>query len=134
MIHVDTSFLVDLMREAARGEPGPATRFLESRPEEVLGASVFVLCELAAGAELARDTARERERVARLGESLETVNPDTTFAATYGRLLARMQRAGVQIGTMDLLIGTAALEGGVPLVTRNRKDFEKIPGLDVLTY
>ena len=45
-----------------------------------------------------------------------------------------MQRAGVQFGTMDLLIGTAALEGGVPLVTRNRKDFERIPGLDVLTY
>lgn len=134
MIHVDTSFLVDLMREAARGESGPATRFLESRPEEVLGASVFVFCELAAGAELARDTVRERERVARLGESLEAVNPDATFAATYGRLLARMQRAGVQIGTMDLLIGTAALEGGAPLVTRNRKDFEKIPGLDVLTY
>lgn len=39
----------------------------------------------------------------------------------------------VQIGTMDLLIGTAALEGGVPLVTRNRKDLEKIPSLDVLT-
>ncbi len=62
------------------------------------------------------------------------MNPDEAFAATYGRLLARMQRAGVQIGTMDLLIGTAALEGGVPLVTRNRKDFERIPGLDVLTY
>ncbi len=116
------------MREAARRESGPATRFLESRPDEVLGASVFVFCELA------RDTARERERVARLGESLETVNPDAAFAATYGPLLARMQRAGAQIGTMDLLIGTAALEGGVPLVTRNRKDFERIPGLDVVTY
>lgn len=35
---------------------------------------------------------------------------------------------------MDVLIGTAALESGVPLVTRNRKDFERIPGLDVLAY
>ena len=42
-------------------------------------------------------------------------------------LLARTQRARVQIGTMDLLAGTAALEGGVPLVTRNRRGFEKIP-------
>lgn len=98
MIHVETSFLVDLMREAARGESGPATRFLESRPEEVLGASVFVFCELAAGAELARDTTRERERVARLMESLETVNPDEAFATTYGRFLARMQRAGCRSG------------------------------------
>lgn len=134
MIHVDTSFLVDLMRESARGQAGPATRFLESRPDEALGASVFVLCELAAGAELARDPARERDRVARLAESLETVNPEGEFAATYGRLLARLQRSGVRIGTMDLLIGAAAVEADVPLLTRNRRDFERIPGLEVLAY
>jgi tRNA(fMet)-specific endonuclease VapC len=134
VIHVDTSFLVDLMREAGRGQEGPATRFLASRPDEVLGASVFVLCELAAGAELARDPARERERVARLAESLETVSPEGDFAATYGRLLARLQRGGVKVATMDLLIGTAAIEAGAPLLTRNRKDFERIPGLEVLTY
>lgn len=134
MIHVDTSFLVDLIREAARGEAGPATQFLESRPDEVLGASVFVLCELAAGAELARDPSRERERVTRLSESLEAVSPGVDFATTYGRLLARLQRSGVKIGTMDLLIGTAAVEADAPLLTRNRKDFERIPGLDVRTY
>lgn len=122
------------MREAARGESGPATRFLESRPEEVLGASVFVFCELAAGAELARDPVRERERVARLSESLETVSPGGDFVATYGRLLARLQRSGVRIGTMDLLIGAAAVEAGAPLLTRNRKDFERIPGLEVMIY
>lgn len=134
MIQVDTSFLVDLMREAGRGQDGPATRFLASRPDEVLGASVFVLCELAAGAELARDPARERERVARLADSLEAVSPGSDFASTYGRLLARMQRSGMKVATMDLLIGTSAMESGAPLLTRNRKDFEKIPGLDVLTY
>ena len=35
---------------------------------------------------------------------------------------------------MDLLIGVAAVEADVPLLTRNRKDFERIPGLEVLTY
>lgn len=134
MIQVDTSFLVDLMREAGRGQDGPATRFLASHPEEVLGASVFVLCELAAGAELSREPVRERERVARLASSLETVSPEGSFAATYGRLLARIQRSGLKIATMDLLIGTAAVESNAPLLTRNRRDFEKIPGLEVLVY
>lgn len=134
MIHVDTSFLVDFLRETGRGGSGPATAFLESHPEESLGASVFVLCELAAGAELARDPARERERVARVLHSLESIHPGDRFPSIYGRLLAQLQRSGVRIATMDLLIASAALEADAPLLTRNRKDFEKVSGLVVIPY
>jgi predicted nucleic acid-binding protein len=35
---------------------------------------------------------------------------------------------------MDLLIGTAALLDDAPLVTRNVKDFSRIPGLQVVGY
>jgi predicted nucleic acid-binding protein len=35
---------------------------------------------------------------------------------------------------MDLLIGTAALLDDAALVTRNVKDFARIPGLRVLSY
>jgi predicted nucleic acid-binding protein len=35
---------------------------------------------------------------------------------------------------LDLLIGTAALLEDAALVTRNVKDFSKIPGLRVLSY
>ena len=134
MIHVDTSFLVDFLRETGRRETGPATSFLEAHPADTLGVSVFVLCELAAGAELARDPVRERERVARIVQSLESVQPGDRFPSIYGRLLARLQRGGARVATMDLLIAAAALEADAPLLTRNRKDFEKVPGLEVIPY
>jgi predicted nucleic acid-binding protein len=35
---------------------------------------------------------------------------------------------------MDLLIATAAVVDGAPLVTRNATDFGRIMGLEVLTY
>ena len=54
VIHLDTSFLVDLLRETSRGKPGPASAFLVEIENEQLAASVFVQCELYAGAELSR--------------------------------------------------------------------------------
>ncbi len=35
---------------------------------------------------------------------------------------------------MDLLIATSALVAGGSLLTRNAKDFSRVPGLDLLTY
>ena len=51
MIHLDTSFLVDLLREQARSRPGPASRQLDAMLDEELWLSVHAACELFAGAE-----------------------------------------------------------------------------------
>lgn len=134
MTHLDTSFLVDLLREAARGEKGPATRRLESLADEELAVSVHVLCELHAGAELSRDPEAERARVESLARPLAPAFPDERFPAEYGQQLAELRRRGETISTMDLLIATAALVDGAALVTRNARDFERVPGLRVLAY
>ena len=52
----------------------------------------------------------------------------------YGRLLAAIQRQRRTIATMDLLIGTAAILDDAPLITRNVKDFSRVPGLRVIGY
>ncbi len=135
MIHLDSSFLIDLLRETARERPGPAFDLIESFDDsEVLCVSVHVVCELRAGAELARKALAEHEEVDRLLSGLLVAYPDDRFAMTYGRLLAATQRAGRSVASMDLLIGAAALLDDAPLVTRNVKDFSRIPGLRVLTY
>jgi predicted nucleic acid-binding protein len=36
--------------------------------------------------------------------------------------------------SMDLLIATAALLDDAPLITRNVKDFSRVPGLRVMGY
>jgi predicted nucleic acid-binding protein len=38
------------------------------------------------------------------------------------------------IGANDLWIAAAALRHGEPLVTRNARDFQRVPRLQVLTY
>lgn len=134
MTHLDTSFLVDLLREAGRGEDGPATGVLDQLADEELGISVHVVCELQAGAELSDDPEQERSRVGELLAPLTLAIPDARFPAVYGRLLAELAGRGERVPTMDLLIGTSAIVQRAPLVTRNAADFDRIPGLKVLSY
>ena len=135
MIHVDSSFLVDLQRELVKDRPGAAFDLIESfEDDEILSVSVHVVCELRAGAELAKKALVEHELLDRLLSGLLVRYPDDGFAPLYGRLLAGTKRSGRTVASMDLLIATAALLDDAPLVTRNVKDFSKIPGLRVLSY
>lgn len=136
MIHFDTSFLVDLLRERRRKQPGPAHRCLDELPGGEEGrASLHAVCELHAGAALAQDPASERRRVQRIVGVLSVAIPDEEeFPRTYGRLLAELQRAGTPVGVMDLLIATAAVRDSAPLVTGNPKHFRLIRELEVVTY
>lgn len=134
MIHLDTSFLVDLLRERGGGRPGPAARLLDDLADETLWVSVFVACELAAGIELSDRSGREREVVEDLLAGLQITYPDARFAPTYGRVFAELRRAGKTIAAMDLLIALSALLEGARLVTRNARHFTAVPGLEVLSY
>jgi len=135
MIHLDSSYLIDLLRETTRGRPGPALDFVENLDaDETLAVSVHVVCELRAGAELARRPLKEHEELDRLLSGLLVAYPDAGFARVYSRVLAAVQRSSRRVAAMDLLIGTAALLDEAPLVTRNVKDFSRIPGLQVVGY
>lgn len=135
MIHLDSSFLIDLHRETTSERPAGAFDLIESLdPNELLGVSVHVVCELRAGAELSRHALRENEALDELLSGLLVVYPDSRFAPHYARLLAATTRGSKPVATMDLLIATAATLDDAPLVTRNVKDFSRVPGLRVLKY
>jgi predicted nucleic acid-binding protein len=135
VIHLDTTFLVDLLRERRRDRFGPASTLLEGLAgDEVLAVSVHAVCECMAGAMDAAAPAGEHERLCRLCDALLVAYPDERFAAQYGRLHAHLERIGAAMHAMDLLIATAAILDGAPLVTRNARHFQRISQLDVRSY
>jgi tRNA(fMet)-specific endonuclease VapC len=135
VIHLDSSLVIDLCRELAKERPGAAFEALESiDASEILAVCVHVVCEVRAGAELARTPLKEHEALDRVLAGLLVVYPDDRFAAQYSRVLAAVQRTGRSIAPMDLLIATAALIDDASLITKNVKDFSRVPGLRVVGY
>ena len=133
MSFFDTDFVIDLLREQRRGLAGRAHKKLHQLGDTPVRLSVFVVCELEAGASLSQDP-EERQRVHSLCEQFEVVYPDTHFAPLYGETLAALKRQRYTVAMMDLLIGTQTLVEHDTLITRNRRHFQKIPNLRVEDY
>lgn len=131
MIALDTSVVVDLLRDAAAGREGPVARRLRAAGDEPLALSVFVLCELEVGAARARDARGERARLSDLAAHCEVLYPDERFPRLYGEVVGRLLGAGRRPPVMDLLIGLTTALAGATLLTRERRGFSGIPGLSV---
>lgn len=56
---------------------------------------------------------------------------DTSAAAAYGLIRAHVERRGTPIGSLDLLIAAHALSLSATIVTNNRREFQRVPGLNV---
>ena len=62
---------------------------------------------------------------------LEIVPYDDKAAAAYGQIRSDLEKKGAIVGAIDMLIGAHAQSIPVTLVTKNLREFKRIPGLRV---
>ena len=111
-----------------RGGDAPLTdRMLQEFPH--LRLSVLVVAERESG--ILRHAAGQRYR--HRFDQLVTTLPVEPFtradAAQYARIRAGLEKRGQGIGPMDTLIAAQALRLGATIVTRNVREFSRVPGL-----
>ena len=75
-------------------------------------------------AELFAGRAEQEDEVGELLATLSEVGLNRHIAEEAGRI-----RRSSRLGLADALVAATALHLGVPLMTRNRRDFERVPGL-----
>mgnify|MGYP000031639456 CR=1 FL=1 len=120
---VDSDVLIDALRGVRRAN---ATLVRLVREGRVATTAVNVF-ELGCGTQTEQDEARLRD----LLQNLEVLPLDVPSALEAARIDRELRTRGERIDARDTIIGGIARWHGIPLVTRNRRHFERIPGLAV---
>jgi len=98
---------------------------------EDVAVSVIVEAELRLGAAKSRDPAKSRKAVEHLLGPLNVVEFTSDDAIVYADVRAALERAGMLIGPLDMLIAAQALQRGLTVVTGNDQEFRRVEGLAV---
>jgi tRNA(fMet)-specific endonuclease VapC len=126
---LETTFLVDLERELVSAAVGPAQRFLETNSSQSLFISFTIAGELAAGVAL-----EDRSSWDRLIAPFPVLPATTEVCWRYGATYRYLRTNGLLIAANDLWIAATALAFDKTVVTRNVRDYQRVPGLTVRSY
>jgi tRNA(fMet)-specific endonuclease VapC len=126
---LDKSALSELIRNPA----SPMAQRLAAEAPDAVCTSIVVACELRFGARRKGSVALS-QRVEQLLAAILVLPFDAPADEHYADIRAALERAGTPIGGNDLLIAAHARSRGLTLVTRNLREFERVPGLKVVDW
>jgi predicted nucleic acid-binding protein len=130
---IDTCVWIDV----ERGFLAPADVATLTNNEPVY-LSPITIAELQFGAEIAKEPRIRQRRLAALHRIRRKplVAVDGVTGDIFGSLAAQIRAAGRQhrYRVQDLWLASQAVQHSHQFLTRNRRDFEDIPGLDLVLY
>lgn len=122
---IDTNVII----QAQRGHPDRvASRLRTASPAEV-AVSTITIAELWYGCSRSPDPERKRALWSRFIEPYDVLSFDRAAAENHGVLRHELRHH--PIGERDLLIAAIAVANDMVVVTANRLEFERVPGLVV---
>ncbi len=126
MYVLDTNTLIHFFKGV-----GNVSRILLSKPPREIGIPSIVLYELEVG--IAKSKA-PRKRLQQLENIISIINvlPFTAKEArSSATVRAQLERTGIPIGPIDILISGTAIANQAILVTHNVKEFKRINKLEI---
>jgi tRNA(fMet)-specific endonuclease VapC len=94
-----------------------------------IGISSITIAELEYGAYKSQRQSQNRAALHQFLMPLEILPFDQSATQTYGQIRAELERQGIVVGAMDLLIASQAISQSLVLVTNNVRELSRIPGL-----
>jgi tRNA(fMet)-specific endonuclease VapC len=121
---IDTDVCIAAMKK----DPKVLSRLQGLELGEV-GLPAIVLGELSFGAEKSQNPVVTLRKLGAFVQQFSIIGFDFRAAHHYGRIKAGLERAGTPIGGNDYLIAATALAHDSVLLTRNVREFSRVPGL-----
>ena len=101
---------------------------------DALAVSTITVAELHLGVGRSSDPGHNGRAVAELLAFLEVLPFDAAAAEHAGEIRAVLAQLGTPIGGYDVLIAGHARSQGMTVVTKNRREFDRVPGLLVTDW
>lgn len=125
MVCLDTDFLIELARKDAAAQERLAK---SAKKGEVVYTTTINVAEFYAGIYNSKKGWSE-DRTNRFFDSFAIITLDNESAKLCGKLMAQMRSN--TIGDSDLIIASIVISSNQTLITKNKKHFGRIPGLQM---
>ena len=120
----DSDMLIDVLNEI-----DSAVSFITPLLEAGLWVSLITIGEVYYGVLGGRHPRQAEDRLLTVLDTMLLVGLDLPTMYLFAELRIHLKSIGMTIGNNDLLIASTALRHDLTLVTRNRRHFDRIPGL-----
>lgn len=125
MYLLDTNICVAIIRQ----KPPAVLQRLTQQPLGTVALSSITVAELAYGVAKSSRPSHNQAALEAFLLPFDVLDFDLQAALVLGQIRVALERQGLPIGGMDLLIGAHALSLNRTLVTHNTREFERIPNL-----
>ena len=128
MYLVDTDWVIDYQHENPR-----TVSMLNAFLPQGVGLSIVTLAELYEGHLNSRDPQAQERALLTFLAGVRVVPLDDAVCRLFARERRRLRAEGNLIGDLDILIGCTALRHGLTLLSNNRRHFERLEGLSIIS-
>ncbi len=125
---IDTDWVIDHLHRIKR-----VVDRLEYLAPDGLGLSIVSLAELYEGVFYSRDSQADASVLEEFLDGVKVLPLDDEVCRIFAKERGRLRAEGSLIGDLDLLIGATALRHGLMLLTNNRRHFDRVQGLNILS-
>jgi tRNA(fMet)-specific endonuclease VapC len=124
---LDTNICIYIIKR----KPANVVQRIRQCPIAQVTVSSITLSELEYGVAKSSRPEQNQIALAQFLAPMEIVPYGGEAAQHYGRLRAFLEKQGTLIGALDMLIAAHALSLGCLLVTKNEKEFRRVPDLKI---